>query len=371
MARSVVLHAPLRGTPSGREIIDISYHQEQVCALPHLWQPSGHPKIDMEGLVAPEGAYTSSYSYLLPPAPSYPPNVPNVTTLQGNTAKDASTIGSGTGSIGSASGSGSTTSAILLGINIASAQNGAGNVGTSNGAADGQGENGLLNAEAEMARTALHHISMQAPSAWSHVPVVPPSRISVASIRYPGTTSGARKDRQQTSYANASEVYENNNGSDSSLSGIDAGSGTKDQIASPPIGPILEAALASQGIDGPASHVTGGQGGLPGMAALQLLAHLGGGPPASMTASMTGNLGGSSTGTKNLLKPKNNIKQTSSSFVQRLQTHSEYTKLFGPRTEGNTLERFAFVSRGRILYWLGETANGWIKVSVRRVMAFF
>jgi hypothetical protein len=317
-----------------------------------------------EGLVAPEGVYLPTYSYLLPPPPAYPPPIPANTGLLAYSGKDATTSantnGSG-GSVGSATGA--TTAAALAAQSGSSTSATGSSGGASTGLISGDiNDLANLNADGDQLKTALHHISLQAPSAWSHVPIVPPSKISVASIRLPASTS--RRDRQQSaSFATAAEVQEPNNESDSSLSVPEAAAMTNsasfDPAAPPSIGPVLEAALASQGIDGPASHVTGGAGGLPGMAALQLLAHLGGGPPSAMAADLASGIPNSSTSTasRNLPKPKNNIKQTSSSFVQRLQSHNDYTKIIGG------IEKFAFISRGRIIYWLGESANGWVKVS--------
>lgn len=333
----------------------------------------------IDGLIAPEGVYLPVLSYLLPPPPPLLSSLASA-TLQG-TAASASPITTASASAVSANASsqgapstGSQPGPAPASSTAAGTSPLAASTGAAANGAEGGGF-GVLNGDADLPKTALQHISMQAPSAWSHVPIPPTCRISVASIRYPaGSSVGgsqARRDRQQSSYMSASEVMESSNGSETSLGDGDmgmGGSGTLDPGAQVYIGPVLESTLASQGIDGPASHVTGGPGGLPGMSALQLLAHLGGGaPPVSMTASLTATsplAASAANAGKNLLKPKNNIKQTSSSFVQRLSNHTDYAKLFGLRSDGNTLERFAFVSRGRILYWLGETANGWIKVRI-------
>lgn len=253
-------------------------------------------------------------------------------------------------------------------------------------------------------KTALHHISIQAPSAWSHVAILPPSRISVASVRYPPSSQSqtysavpslSRKERQQQSQTSNTQSLaappldgsaEGSNGSNSDLGvGMDASGLSESQYATggdahatssssrQNWGPVLEATLASQGIDGTSSHVTGGVGGLPGMSALQLLSHLGNtgpsedqnnlsifNPNASSSTAAYGNV-------KNLPKPKNSIKQTSSSFVQRLQSHSDLAKLISSRVEGTQIERHAFVSRSRMLFWLGETSTGWIKDPLARL----
>lgn len=325
--------------------------------------------------MAPEGVYLPTYSYLLPPPPAYPPPAAANATLQTYAAKDAASSANNAtnGSMGSSAGS--SAAATLQSMNATASSSATGSSGGASAGIVGvegiASDIGAVNADGDQLKTALHHISLQAPSAWSHVPIIPHSKISVASVRFQAGSS--RRDRQQSSYTSAAEVQEPNNESDSSLSGPEAaamsGSASFDPAAPPLIGPVLEAALASQGIDGQASHVTGGAGGLPGMAALQLLAHLGGGPPSTMAASLASGVPNNTTFTanRNLLKPRNNIKQTSSSFVQRLQNHNDYTKLLGPRPEGNNLERFAFVSRGRIIYWLGETANGWLKDPLARL----
>lgn len=156
-----------------------------------------------------------------------------------------------------------------------------------------------------------------------------------------------------------------------------ADGGNNSTTGSAPWHPVIEATLSSQGIDGTASHVTGGLGGMPGVAALQLLAHLGGSsnnstssgghPSGPLVIGSAATPGGLSSG-RNLLKPKNNLKQTSSSFIARLQVHPDFTKLLsGQRQDGNVIERHVFVSRGRMLGWLGETTSGWIKDPIMRV----
>lgn len=333
----------------------------------------------MDGLAAPEGIYVPTYSFLLPPPPAYPPPPSAAATLQGNAAKDGNVNGSSTsGSLGVSSGNNAASSSAAQAAGASGTGSNSSSAGNGGPAAEaGTTDRGAVNGDGNPLKTALQYISLQAPSAWSHVPIVPPSKISVASIRFPPGSSRRERQATQSSYLTASEVSDNSNNankSDSSLSnpetnGLSASTSFDPTATAPLIGPVLEATLASQGIDGPASHVTGGPGGLPGMAALQLLAHLGGGPPVSTTANLTAGLAlnsGNVTANKNLLKPKNNIKQTSSSFVQRLQNHSDYTKLLQPRPEGN-LERFAFINRGRLLYWLGETSSGWLKDPLARL----
>lgn len=381
----------------------------------------------IEGLIAPEGVYTMTSSYILPPQPAFMTvlptmsslapmsNVPNTSTATANTSTNNQSTSSASTQMAQTSSNNTTLTSNLTAISGTTTNATSGNTqGTSTGAqstsnatpGSPQIEQSLsslnLNASSSQRKTALHHISIQAPSAWSHVPILPPSRISVASVRYPpsqsqpysAVSSLSRKDRQQQSQASTLAAppldgsAEGSNGSNSDLgAGMEASGLSESQYATggdaydkhttssrQNWGPVLEATLASQGIDGPSSHVTGGAGGLPGMSALQLLSHLGSTGPsedqnnlsifhpnASSSTSAYGSVN------KNLPKPKNNIKQTSSSFVQRLQGHSDLAKLLSSRLEGTQIDRHAFVSRSRMLFWLGETSTGWIKDPLARL----
>lgn len=384
----------------------------------------------IEGLIAPEGVYTMTSSYVLPPQPSFMTALPtssslapmsNVPTTSTNSAQTQS---ANTGSTQMAQSSSNNTN---LSPNVPT------NSGSTANATPGtlqnqspatpstlitnstspQFEQALfspngtgLSSQNNQPKTALHHISIQAPSAWSHVAIIPPSRISIASVRYPPSqqsqpiSSLSRKERQQQSQASNTQSLAapplDGSADGSGSSNSDLGVGMDNSVLSESNyatggdihrrntissiqnwGPVLEATLASQGIDGLSSHVTGGAGGLPGMSALQLLSHLGG----AGTSEETNNLSLFSSGqpnvfnsaasyanaNKNLPKPKNNIKQTSSSFVQRLQMHSDLAKLIASRLEGTQIERHAFVSRSRMLFWLGETSTGWIKDPLSRL----
>ncbi|CEH15652.1 WD40 protein DMR-N9 [Ceraceosorus bombacis] len=84
---------------------------------------------------------------------------------------------------------------------------------------------------------------------------------------------------------------------------------------------------------------------------------------AALTASSSGSQSGgsesalgvgtsASKGAKdNSKRPKNNIKQTSSSFVQRLTQHPELTKILAARVEGDS---FAFLNSGKSFLWLAD-----------------
>lgn len=305
--------------------------------------------------MAPEGAYTPAWNYLLPLAP--PTMVPvSQTQMQSATAKDASSSNPSAGTAGApaSSSSSSSTSAAAGGQLSPAGAATAGETRDGRSVSDPSAGGTATDRATSTPKTALSHISLAAPSAWSHAPIQPTTKLSVATVRYPPNVSTSQR-----------------NGGEGAPAINDLG-GTASFH-----GPLLEASLSSQGIDGSPTLVTGGQGGVPGVAALQLLAHLsgtGGAGPSittspSLASSMLAQTMSSSSGSsgKNLLKPKNNIKQTSSSFVQRLQNHTDYTKVMGQRGDGNTIERFAFANRQRVLFWLGENANGWIKDPLARL----
>jgi hypothetical protein len=379
------------------------------------------------GLTAPEGTYVMAATYVLPPQPAFMTPFSGPSTMQPMSNAGGQTSGGAVSSQANASGQGPANAASASSVSMTASNSAQGGTVSNGGSAsaanssfntagtqtngvaagtsqNGTGEAGSLNLRVDVAKshdsgtpkTVLSHISMQAPSAWSHVPILPPSKISVASVRHAQQSTvsslpsvagfAGRKDRQQASHTSTlastakADSLDGSNGSESDLGNVSVaeldggkpigGNGDLHAVR-PHWGPILECSLASQGIDGIASHVTGGQGGLPGMAALQLLSHLGNG--SSLIAD--GNNVGSSSGavqtatssSKNLPKPKNNIRQTSSSFVQRLQSNSELNKLLGPRADGMTIERHTFTSRGRMLFWLAETSGGWIKEPLARM----
>lgn len=345
------------------------------------------------GLVAPEGTYKLTSSYSLPFAPTSLTSLGSTTmpTTYGAISTNNSTTPSGTFP-NTQSTSGTTLNA--------------GNNGgqrTNNGAKEKNLDSGETNesvssiqgrvtsSEQSEPATALRYISLQAPSAWAGIPIPPSSRISIASVRHlqssvlngsspSGSQLGTANQKREKAPSMTSEFAQGvdknkkaenilesasfpSAGMSASLSEL-----TARETAPPPLNPVLESVLAAQGVDGAASHVTGGQGGMPGMAALQLLSHIGGQEQTRNTTStlLTSNATGP-TSTTGKLRPKNNIKQTSSSFVQRLQSHNELSKILGPRNDGMAIDRHVFVSRGRMFFWLGETASGWIRDPLARL----
>ncbi|KAJ1597249.1 hypothetical protein NDA14_001987 [Ustilago hordei] len=130
-----------------------------------------------------------------------------------------------------------------------------------------------------------------------------------------------------------------------------------DSAISPAPGVLLEAPLASQGIDPPASSLTGGLP--PGSA----------GPPAGIAG-----IGGPAMGFSGLgetmgklaakpTRPKNSLKNTSSSFVNRIITHPDLAKILATRTDS---EHFTFLTNARSFFWLADT-HGRTKESLARI----
>ncbi|SAM86479.1 related to WD40 repeat protein CreC [Ustilago bromivora] len=119
-----------------------------------------------------------------------------------------------------------------------------------------------------------------------------------------------------------------------------------DSAISPAPSILLEAPIASQGIDPPASSLTGGL--LPGSA----------GPPAGITGISGPAMGFSGLGeTMGKLAakptcPKNSLKNTSSSFVNHIITHPNLTKILATHTDS---EHFAFLTNTHSFFWLADT----------------
>ncbi|SPC62867.1 related to WD40 repeat protein CreC [Ustilago sp. UG-2017b] len=129
-----------------------------------------------------------------------------------------------------------------------------------------------------------------------------------------------------------------------------------DSAISPAPGVLLEAPLASQGIDPPASSLTGGLP--PGSA----------GPPAGIAG-----IGGPAMGFSGLgetmgklaakpTRPKNSLKNTSSSFVNPIITHPDLAKVLATRTDS---EHFTFFTNAHS-FWLADT-HGRTKESLARI----
>lgn len=130
-----------------------------------------------------------------------------------------------------------------------------------------------------------------------------------------------------------------------------------DSAPSPAHGVLLEAPLASQGIDAPSSSLTGG---LPSGSA---------GPSAGIAG-----IGGPGMGFSGLgetmgrlsakpTRPKNSLKNTSSNFVNRMMTHPDLAKILAARTD---TEHFTFLTNARSFFWMADT-NGRTKESLARI----
>lgn len=157
-------------------------------------------------------------------------------------------------------------------------------------------------------------------------------RLSTVSVRYPATK--ANRSEKAAAAAAAATVAANSGsegggaglvdssaGSDASTSGDATAQGTAGAEAGRHFAgaayPFLESTLAAQGIDAPASV-------LPGAPALGGM---------SLGLGSVG-LGLGRSGTK-ASRPKNNIKTTSSSFVNRIQSHEQLTKILAQRTDAD------------------------------------
>lgn len=162
-------------------------------------------------------------------------------------------------------------------------------------------------------------------------------------------------------------------GSDASLSGDDnaraggvPGRGTKNR------GPTLESPLAAQGIDAYSFSLTGGVGGIQATSLLASRFGSASGLFPSCNSNVTSGLVGSiantpsglglvggpsienqsnSTMEKKLSRPKNSLKSTSSSFIQRVQFNPELTKILSFRT---SLSSSYFLSIGKSFIWLND-----------------
>lgn len=136
---------------------------------------------------------------------------------------------------------------------------------------------------------------------------------------------------------------------------LDPNSG--DSSSSPAHGVLLEAPLASQGIDAPASSLTGGLP--PGSAGPSAgIAGIGGpGMGFSGLGETMGKLAAKPT------RPKNSLKNTSSNFVNRIMTHPDLAKILAARTDS---EHFTFLTNARSFFWLADT-NGRTKESLARI----
>ncbi|SYW77924.1 related to WD40 repeat protein CreC [Ustilago bromivora] len=127
-------------------------------------------------------------------------------------------------------------------------------------------------------------------------------------------------------------------------------------ISSTP-GILLKAPLASQGIDPPASSLTGGLP--PGST----------GPPAGITGTSGPAMGFSGLGemmgklTAKPTHPKNSLKNTLSSFVNCIITHPDLTKILATRTDS---EHFTFCTNAHSFFWLADT-HGHTKESLAQI----
>ncbi|GAC97412.1 hypothetical protein PHSY_004998 [Pseudozyma hubeiensis SY62] len=157
--------------------------------------------------------------------------------------------------------------------------------------------------------------------------VYPTPRVSSVSLRYPVSSKKA---------------------SDSSAA---------DFASAPSLSVLLEAPLASQGIDAPSSSLTGGLP--PGSA----------GPSAGIAGIGGPGMGfsglGETMGKLNAkpARPKNSLKNTSSNFVNRMMTHPDLAKILAARTDA---EHFTFLTNARSFFWLADT-NGRTKESLARI----
>uniref|UniRef100_V5E4M9 Uncharacterized protein n=1 Tax=Kalmanozyma brasiliensis (strain GHG001) TaxID=1365824 RepID=V5E4M9_KALBG len=134
-------------------------------------------------------------------------------------------------------------------------------------------------------------------------------------------------------------------------------SDSNDTATAPAHGVLLEAPLASQGIDAPSTSLTGGLP--PGSAGPSAgIAGIGGpGMGFSGLGETMGKLSAKPT------RPKNSLKNTSSSFVNRMMTHPDLAKILSARTEN---ENFTFLTNARSLFWLADT-TGRTKESLGRI----
>ncbi|SNX83859.1 related to WD40 repeat protein CreC [Melanopsichium pennsylvanicum] len=153
--------------------------------------------------------------------------------------------------------------------------------------------------------------------------VYPTPRVSTVSLRYPATKNTKASDLDLT---------------------------TSNRM-------LLEAPLASQGIDAPSSSLTGGLP--PGSAGPSAgIAGIGGpGMGFSGLGETMGRLSAKPT------RPKNSLKNTSSNFVNRMMTHPDLAKILAARSD---TEHFTFLTNARSFFWLADT-NGRTKESLARI----
>lgn len=132
---------------------------------------------------------------------------------------------------------------------------------------------------------------------------------------------------------------------------------TAELAAAPSHNVLLEAPLASQGIDAPSSSLTGGYP--PGTAGSSAgIAGIGGaGMGFSGLGETMGKLSAKPT------RPKNSLKSTSSNFVNRMMTHPDLAKILAARTDS---EHFTFLTNARSFFWLADT-TGRTKESLARI----
>ncbi|KAN0064747.1 hypothetical protein ACQY0O_001804 [Thecaphora frezii] len=196
--------------------------------------------------------------------------------------------------------------------------------------------------------------------------IYPTPRVSTVSVKVPATSKSskqAEKERAAAKLAAAASQLESSNGSEASVSGDAAtggaggpGNGSGGASVSDHLGtwggPLLEAPLAAQGIDAPAASLTGGSGGLAGIAGIGGQGMGFGGLGAAM-----GRISAKPT------RPKNNIKNTSSNFVNRMVTHQDLAKILAQRSETDS---FAFLNNARSFFWLSDT-SGKMKEALARI----
>ncbi|PWY99541.1 WD40 repeat-like protein [Testicularia cyperi] len=162
--------------------------------------------------------------------------------------------------------------------------------------------------------------------------IYPPPRVSTASLRYPATSKNSKAAEKQREAAKAAA----------------AAAAAMASSTSP---------LASQGIDAPPSHLTGG---LPPSATGPLAGIAGIGGSGMGFAGLGESMGKLSAKPS---RPKNNLKNTSSNFVNRMMTHPELNKILAARTD---TEHFTFMTNARSFFWLADT-DGKQKESLARI----
>lgn len=160
--------------------------------------------------------------------------------------------------------------------------------------------------------------------------VYPTPRVSTVSLRYPVSSKNAK-------------------GADSNAAA--------DAVASSARAVLLEAPLASQGIDAPSSSLTGG---LPPGSSGPLAGIAGIGGAGMGFAGLGESMGKLSPKPS---RPKNSLKNTSSNFVNRMMTHPDLAKILAARSDS---EHFTFLTNARSFFWLADT-NGRTKESLARI----